>query len=50
MLCFDRIDATEGIDINRTSASEECEICHSCYFLIKGLSVKHFDTIDAIIY
>ena len=50
MLCSDRIDTTEGIDINKTSASKECKICRYCYLLIKGLSVKHFDTINAIIY
>ena len=33
MLCFDRIDVSEGIDINKTSASKECDICHYWYFL-----------------
>ena len=28
MLCFDRIDVSEGIDVNKTSASKECNICH----------------------
>ena len=28
MLYFDRIDVSEGIDINKTSASKECDICH----------------------
>ena len=28
MLHFDRIDVSEGIDVNKTSASKECEICH----------------------
>ena len=32
MLCFDRIDVSEGIDINKTSASKECDICHYWYF------------------
>ena len=29
----DRIDVSEGIDVNKTSASEECDICHYWYFL-----------------
>ena len=28
MLYFDRIGISEGIDINKTSASKECDICH----------------------
>ena len=33
MLYFDRIDVSEEIDVNKTSASKECDICHYCYFL-----------------
>ena len=28
MLQFDRIDFFERIDVNKTSASKECDICH----------------------
>ena len=28
MLEYDRIDISEGIDTNKTSASKECNICH----------------------
>ena len=28
MLCYDEIDVSEGIDVNKTNASEECNICH----------------------
>ena len=28
MLYFDRIDASEGTDVNKTSTSKECDICH----------------------
>ena len=28
MLYFDRIDVSERIDVNKTSASKECDICH----------------------
>ena len=33
MLYFDRIDISEGIDVNKTSASKECDVCHYWYFL-----------------
>ena len=32
MLEYDRIDIFEGIDINKTSASKECHICHYRFF------------------
>ena len=28
MLYYDGIDVSEGIDINITSASKQCDICH----------------------
>ena len=28
MLYYDRIDVSEGTDVNKTSASKECDICH----------------------
>ena len=28
MLYYDRIDFSEGIDINKISSSKECDICH----------------------
>ena len=33
MLYFDRIDVFEGIDVNETSLSKECDICHYWHFL-----------------
>ena len=33
MLYFNRIGAFEGNDVNKTSASKECDICHYWYFL-----------------
>ena len=32
MLQYDRIDISEGIDINKTNASKECKVCHYWYF------------------
>ena len=34
-----RIDISEGIDINKTSVSKECDICHYWYF--KDISFKY---------
>ena len=28
MLYYDRIDVSEGTDVNKTSASKECDFCH----------------------
>ena len=33
MVCCDRIDVSEGIDVNKTSASEESDIFHYCYLV-----------------
>ena len=33
MLYFDRIEVSEGTDVNKTSASKECDICQYWYFL-----------------
>ena len=42
MLCFDRIDDFEGIDVNKTSASKECDICHYLDFLNKGIKFESY--------
>ena len=42
MLYFDRIDVSEGIDINKTSASKECDTCHYWYFLYKGFKFQRY--------
>ena len=39
MLEYDRIDISEGIDVNKTSLSEECDIYHYWYF--KDIGFKH---------
>ena len=28
MIYYDRINVSEGVDFNKTSASKECDICH----------------------
>ena len=32
MLEYDRIDISEGIGVNKTSLSKECDICHYWFF------------------
>ena len=32
MLRYQKTDISEGIDINKTSASRECEVCHYWFF------------------
>ena len=32
MLNYDRIDISEGIDVNKTTKSKECNIFHYWYF------------------
>ena len=39
MLEYDKIDISEGIDINKTNASKECKICHYWYF--KDIGFKY---------
>ena len=40
ILYYDRIDVSEGIDINKASASKECDICHYWYFLIYSVKFQ----------
>ena len=42
MLEYDRIDISEGIDTNKTSASKECNICHYWYFLDKNFNYEPY--------
>ena len=39
MLECDRIDISEGIDINKTNISKKCKICHYWYF--KDIGFKY---------
>ena len=32
MIYYDRTEVSEGIDVNKTSASKECDVCHYWYF------------------
>ena len=38
MLQYKNIDVSEGIDVNKTSASKKCELCH--YWFFKDIGFK----------
>ena len=40
MLEYIRIDILEGIDVNKTNASKECDIFHYCSFLDKDFQYE----------
>ena len=42
MLEYDRTDISEGIDINKTNASKECDICHYWYFVDKNFNYEPY--------
>ena len=39
MLEYDRIDISEGIDVNKTGESKECDVFHYWYF--KDIGFRH---------
>ena len=39
MLEYNRVDISEGIEVNKTILSKECEICHYWYF--KDIGFKY---------
>ena len=49
MLYDDRINVSEGTDINKTSSSKECNVCHYWYFLKYRFKFK-MSVIDVMIY
>ena len=50
MLFFDRIDVSEGINVNKKSTSKECDICHYWYFLNYSFKFDQMSAIDVMIY
>ena len=42
MLKYDKIDITEGIDVDKTNKSREYMFCHYCYYLNKNFSYGPF--------
>ena len=42
MLEYDRIDISEGIGINKTNASKQCDICQYWYFLDQNFKYEPY--------
>ena len=43
ILEYDKIDIiSEGVDINKTKAPKECDICHYWYFLDKNFNYEQY--------
>ena len=40
MLHYNGIDVSEGIDINKTSALKECDICQNMYLSVEGFNFQ----------
>ena len=40
MLQYEKIDISEGININKTSALKECELCHYWFFKDAGFKFE----------
>ena len=40
MLYYDRIDVSEGTDVNKINESKRCDICQYWYFLNKGFKFQ----------
>ena len=42
MLKYDKIDISEGIDVDKTDRLRECMFCHYLYFLNKNFSCRPY--------
>ena len=42
MLQYGKIDVSEGIDVNKTSASKECQFCHYWFFKDVGFKFEEY--------
>ena len=42
MLEYEKIDISEGIDVNKSSNSKECSLCHYWYFIDKNFSYQKY--------
>ena len=42
MLEYTRVDVSEGLDINKSNKSKECDLCHYWYFLDKNFSYEPY--------
>ena len=46
---FERTDVCKRIDINKTNASKECNVCHYWHFLDKGMSTKYLQWMPLLV-
>ena len=42
MLEYEKIDISEGIDVNKSSNSGECSLCHHWYFIDKNFNYQKY--------
>ena len=49
MLEYNRIDISEGIDVNKANLSKECDICHYWYFKDIGFIYENISTMVVMI-
>ena len=42
MLEYEKIDISEGIDLNKLDKSKECDFCHYWYFLDKKFNYEFY--------
>ena len=50
MLRYQKINDSEGIDINKTSESKECDLCHYWFFKDVGFKFEKMFVRDVMIY
>ena len=50
MLRYQKINISEGLDVNKTNASRECELCHYWFLIILDLNLKYMFVINVMIY
>ena len=50
MIYYDIIDVSEGVNITKTNASKECDVCPYWHFLIIVLSFNQMSAIYVIVY
>ena len=50
MLQYEKLDVSEGIDVNKANLSKECELCHYCFFKDVEFKFEEHFLIDIMIY
>ena len=50
MLQYEKANVWEGVDVNKTSLSEEYELCHNWFFKDIGFKFEEHFVMDTTIY